>query len=136
MPLTSTGTDVTLTYDASSGKYDITYDTSGTNVGNLAFDTTESHAVLSLILERKGEWFADTSGRRGSLVHTVTVDVRIAASKLQAYIEDALQPLVEARRIKAVAVTATRTTPGRYDVRVKYQTPDGAQQTVRTPLTY
>lgn len=126
------GADVTLVRRP-SGKFDLVWD----DDNELTFTDDESHAVLSLTLERRGEWAADPTRARGSFVYKLKQDVLATPSQAVAYIRDALKPLEESGRITldpVTGVTAKRVRPGRIDPTINYQTPKAGAQTVRPSL--
>jgi phage gp46-like protein len=133
-----TGSDIAPLRNPSTGKFDIQWDATG----NVLFDDTQEHAVLSLMLGRKAQYWADQTGVRGSYLYVVKEDRKATPSKMQGYVVDALQPLIDNRTILApqgqqtVAVTATRVKPGRIDLAVTYTTPQGVTVTTRPALKY
>lgn len=133
MPLTLPGSDVALVRNPSTGRFDLQFETT---TQNPQFSDDQSHAVLSLIYERQGEWWADASGKRGSLLWTVKEDRKASASKIKGYVEAALQPLVDQGRIRNLAVTATRVKPGRIDLGITYLSPSGLPVSIRPSLGY
>lgn len=132
------GTDIAPLRNPATGKFDIQWDATG----NVAFDSTQEHAVLSLIIERKAQYWADTTGVRGSYLYAVKEDRKATPSKMQGFVVDALQPLIDNRTIlppqgqQTVAVSATRVKPGRIDLAVTYTTPQGVTVTTRPALKY
>lgn len=88
--------------------------------GEPKFDNTEAHRVLSLLVEHRpsppskpGYW-ADDTGRRGSLLYTLTEVRRATPSQAEAYARDALQKAVDDNAITFDPgnVTAKRTAGG------------------------
>lgn len=119
MSFTAQGKDLALTTrNAATGKFDLTWDASG----NPAFDDTEAHAVLSLLYEHRGQWWADTAGTRGSRLYQLRNIRRSTPSQAESYASEALQPLVDARRILDVAPKA-RVQSGRVTLSVPWKTP-------------
>ena len=110
MALTSVGPDIALKRVATTGKFDFDMSTSGSNKGNPQLDSTRTHAVMTTIYSRKrgkapgdkvesGGYYWDTSGRRGSLLWTVTQDRQSTRSQLISAAEDGLRQLVDDRLI-------------------------------------
>src|SRR4051812_6467707 len=80
------GTDVAMFRNTDTGKFDIAWD----STNNIMFDNSKAHAVLSVLFERKGEYWADTSGQRGSYLALVKEDRTASPSKMAGYAQDAL----------------------------------------------
>ena len=135
-----TGYDVAMYRNTDTGKFDIQWD----STNNVQFDSTRSHAVLSVLYENKGRYWADKTGNRGSYLSTVKEDRKQAPSRLAGYAQDALQLLVDNRNIVPppgqlqIPITATRVIPGRIDLSITYSTPQaqGTTFTVRPSLRY
>ena len=139
MSFTAIGADITLLRNPGTGKFDFQWDTSQ----NPVYGDDLSHIVLSLIYERKGEYFADLSGSRGSYLWSLKDLRKSTPSKIKGYIEDALQPLVDQRRIIKPPVpfdfvTATKNAfnINRVDVTLNYSLPSGQTVTLRPSLGY
>lgn len=136
MSLTAPGADLTLTRRPETGKFDLQWDSSQ----NPVFGDDQSHAVLSLILEQRGKYWGDSTRVRGSLLYTVRDAKKAAESRAVGFIIDALQPLVDAGKIKmlpgAVTATLNAVNRSRLDVSVTYSTPGGRSVTVRPNLGY
>ena len=125
------GSDIAMFRNTDSGKYDLQWDATG----NVIFDNSRSHAVLSVLYETKGQYWADTTGQRGSYLSLVKEDRVSAPSKLVGYAQDALQFLVDGHTITAPKgqaapiVGATRVRPGRIDLSITYSTPQTQNMT-------
>lgn len=132
MPFTKRGRDVDLVRNAATGRFDLTFETT---TGNFAFSDNQAHAVTSLLLEHRGQWWADTSGKRGSKLHTVKVSTRSTPSQLTAFAREALTKAIDDSRIrpepKVVVTMPTRT---RADLTVTYETPDGTAHKILASL--
>src|SRR5579872_1136187 len=132
------GADIALTRNPSTGKFDIQWD----STNNVLFDDTQEHAVISAILEYKAQYWGDATGTRGSYLYSVKDDRKTSPSRMQGFVLDALQPLLDTGRIlpptgqTQPTVTATRVRPGRIDIAVTYSTPQGGVVTARTALKY
>jgi phage gp46-like protein len=126
------GGDVALVRDPTTGLFDLMFD----DTNNFAFDDTETHTVLSLLLERQGEYWADQTGKRGSLLHTLRNDLSTTRSQVIAYVNDALAPAVADGRISNVNVMADRLGSGRYAFTVYWRARSGKTGNVRLPLGY
>src|SRR4051812_31528216 len=117
-----TGSDVTMVRNPSTGKFDIQWD----ETGNVDFDDSEAHAVLSVLYERKGQYWADATGQRGSFLYAVKEDRKVTPYAMQGYAEDAMSLLVDQGKISPppgqskVQVSTTRVKPGRIDINVTY----------------
>lgn len=136
MALQHTGSDVALVRDESTGKFDLSFSTSGPNAGNPVLDETQTHAVLSTLLSWRrgtrpgsqtpeGGYFWDAAGRRGTLLWTVTQDRLATVSQLSAYADDGGQQLLDLRLLASFNAAAARVAPGRFLVTVSWTTPQG-----------
>jgi len=133
MPLSQSGSDVALQRNAGTGKYDLVTDATG----NFAFDDTQEHRVLSLLVERRGQWYADLRGTRGSLLYTLRLSVsRRAPSDAEAYATDALKKAVDEGYIRGVQVAGRQDQPGRIRLAVNYTAPSGKVIPVRLALPF
>lgn len=130
MPFTRTGSDIALTRNPATGKYDFTWGSDG----NPDFDDTEHHRVLTLLVSRRGQWVADTAGTRGSRIHEVREIRRTAPSLLESYADEALEKAVAEGKIQNVVAKATRSSPSRVDLDVQYERPGGKPQSVRRSI--
>lgn len=136
MALQFTGRDVALVPSGSTGKFDLSFSTSGPNKGNPVLDDTATHAVLSTLLSWKrgtrpgarqpeGGYYWDTAGRRGTLLWTVLQDRMTTPSQLQLFAEDGGQQLLDRRIVSVFRASASRTAPGRFQLSVTWTTPSG-----------
>lgn len=134
MALATAGADIQLSRVAASGKFDIQWDTTQ----NPIFADDQSHAVLSLIYEHKGEYWADASGNRGSYLWTIKDLRKATPSKAQGFIEDALRPLLDTGKIKNLLVSVSRDAfnRNRLNLSVTYSTPGGLSVTLRPGVAY
>jgi len=128
MPLSDDGGDVALVRNPANGRFDLDWDGP-----NPTFDDTETHTVLSLVLEWQGRWWADQTGKRGSRLNTLRNDTRTTQSELIARLEEALAPAVADGRLCDLTVTAERVQPGRYAFEIRWRTRDGRSASVRIP---
>lgn len=92
--------------------------------------------MLSLLLERQGEYWVDQTGKRGSLLHTLRDDLSTTRSRIVAYVNDALAPAIVDGRISKVIVSAKRLGSGRYAFDVHWRARSGRTGTVRLPIGY
>lgn len=117
-----------------TGKFDLDFSTSGTNKGNPVFDNTRTHAVLTTLLSWKrgkrpqspieeGGYYLDTTGQRGTLVWTVTLDKMATRSDLQAFAEDGGTQLQVLNYITNFSASAERRSTGYYRLTVRWSTP-------------
>lgn len=128
MPLSDQGGDVALVANPETDRFDLDWDGA-----NPTFDDTEAHTVLSLILEFQGKWWADTTGKRGSRLHLLRNDTRSTLSELIARVNEALAPAVADGRLRELAVTAERDSPGRYGFHVRWRRRNGQPASVHVP---
>lgn len=136
MAFTAIGADVQLARNSANGKFDIQWDTT-TNNPVVADD--QSHAVLSLIYEHKGEYAGDEyGGDRGSYLWTLKELKRGTPSKARAFIEDALQPLIDSGKIKNlnVVVSTDSLNRNRLNTAINYSTSGGLTIKLRPNLGY
>lgn len=145
MPIRTTGTDVALKRNARTGKYDILKAADG----NPQLTESQEHAVLSVLIERRASpgrpgWILDETGTRGSLLYTRGTAVRSTPSDVQADCYQALQLLVDARKIlgkdepvdsRRLVCTARLVDAGRIDVAIDYSTPSGRRERVAFNLS-
>jgi phage gp46-like protein len=131
MAFTGTGRDITVKRSAVTGLYDqFEWDDSG----NPGFSDNMSHLVLSLLLEYRGQYWADPTGRRGSLLHTVKNDTSTTQQRILSFAREALQPAVNDGRLYSIDVKAERLGQGKYQVSVYWVTPKGARGVTILPL--
>jgi phage gp46-like protein len=123
------GRDIALDRNPATGLFDLAWD----ETGNPAFTDDESHTVLSLLLEKQRGYWADKTGRRGSLLHTVKHDRAATASQLTGYTTDALDSAVEDGRINEVQAQAERVASGRFALAILYRPRRGPPRTLRLP---
>src|SRR5262249_18472869 len=121
------------------GKFTLIWDTSG----NPVFDDTEEHSVLNLLVSRRGQYWADPTGNRGSRMFLLKNLKRSTPSEAKAYSIEALQPLVDSGRIipprGAIQNRASAQKRGTFgfNTTINYATPAGQSITIsRPPLNY
>lgn len=92
--------------------------------GDVAFDDTEAHAVISSVEEVRGSYWADaTHGSGLLLLRSLTSRT---PSQAEADALDALDPLERANAIENVSATATADRRnGRLNLEVSWSTPSG-----------
>lgn len=140
MALQFTGNDVALVRNATNGKFDWQVSSSGPNKGNFVLDNTRTHAVLTTLVSWKrgtrpgrnsqtpeGGYYWDTSGRRGTLIWTISQDKIATPSQLKAYAEDGGQQLLDLKYIASFTASATRRAPGKLSVTATWTLPSGNQ---------
>lgn len=143
MALQFTGRDVALVRNDATGRFDLSFSSSGPNKGNPILDDTRTHAVLTTLLSWKrgtrpgaktpeGGYLWDVAGRRGTLLWTVLQDRLATTSQLQAFAEDGGQQLLDLKQIGSFSARAFRIAPGRFRLDVAWSTPSG---TPVTPLS-
>jgi phage gp46-like protein len=133
-----TGSDVALVRDEATGRYDLAFSTSGPNKGNPILTSDGTHAVLTTLLSKKrgvrggspnaeGGYFGDPSGRRGTLIWTISQDKLATPSQLKAYAEDGGQQLLDRKMIGSFTASAVRVAPGKFRLNVTWTTPSGSK---------
>lgn len=137
MALQFNGPDVALVRQDRSGKWDLDISTSGPNNGNPRTDSSRTHAVLTTLLSWKrgkrpgpsspeeGGYYYDATGRRGTLLWTVTQDRLATPSQLQAYAEDGGQQLINLHYLASFKASASRRARGKLVVTVQWTLPSG-----------
>jgi phage gp46-like protein len=135
LAFTRVGRDLALTnQDKATGLLSFDWGTDG----EPKFDDTEAHRVLSLLVEHRpsppsnpGYW-ADATGKRGSLLYTLTEVKRATPSQAEGYAVDALQKAVDDNAIllDPANVTAKRTANG-MSLSVIYTANGDTQRVVR-----
>jgi phage gp46-like protein len=128
VPLSDDPGDFSLVANPVTGMFDL--DWSG---GNPAFDTSEGHTVLSLVLEWQARWWADSTGKRGSRLYTLRNDTSTTRTELIAMLQEALAPAVTDLRISNLVVTADRVAAGRYAFNLRWTNSNGQPGAVRVP---
>lgn len=95
--------------------------------GDVSFDDTETHAVMTAAMERRGGYWANPN--HGSLVFQLKSLTTSTPSQAQAMVLDALQFLERNGRITNVSVVSlvgkTSTGGGSLGLLIKWTTPDG-----------
>lgn len=113
-----------------NGLYDFEWD----DTGNPVFDNSAAHTVLSLQLERRGEYVFDRTGKRGSRLHTIKLDRGGTRDELEAANLEALQLAIDDGRITNVSTEARRVAPGFYYLDTRWHPTGGSPQTGRLPI--
>ncbi len=130
MSFTRPGKDVAIVSDPATGKVDFTFD----DTNNFAFDNMSEHAVASLLVEHRGEWWADTTGKRGSQIHTVRELRRSTPSALEAFADEALQRATDASIVQGIPEVHARMKRNGATIEVRYKAPDGTDRTLLQPI--
>lgn len=117
--------DITLgERSAATGRFNFVRDP---RTGDVQFDETETHAVMTAAMEPRGGYWADPD--HGSLMHQIKNLTSRAPSQAQAAVIDSLQFLERAGRIRNVQVVPssgrTSTGGGWLGVDITWTTPDG-----------
>ncbi len=118
------GRDIALARNPATGLFDFLFD----ETGNPAFTDSEEHTVLSLELERQGEYWTDKTGKRGSLLHTVQTDRASTRSELVALTAAPLGPAIADGRLRDVTSAAERKGPGKYVFVIRWRNREGGTQ--------
>jgi phage gp46-like protein len=126
------GRDIALEASPETGLFDFAFD----ETGNPAFTDSEEHTVLSLELERQGEYWADPTGRRGSLIHTVRTDRASTRSQLVALTAAPLEPAIADGRLRNVTTSAEKRGTGKYVFLARWRNREGRQAAARLPIGY
>lgn len=121
MPFTLPGADIAMVRNEGTKRFDFSFEN---QTGNPAYDDTNEHRVLSLLVEWRDRWYAARKGR-GSLLYTVKNDRASTTSQLEAYARDALKKAVDDGWIQNVTAQATRLGLGRFVLRVSWANPAG-----------
>ena len=123
--------DVSLARDPNTGGHNFVWDTTG----DVVFDDTEQHAVMSCLVEHRARWWADTDGTHGSQLHTLRTLTRGTPSLAEAFAVESVQPLVAARRIVGFAARARANVQGqRFVFEVDWSVPGGKPHSTRIAL--
>ena len=131
MPRTDASGDITVVLNRNTNRYDFDFDATR----DVKFDDTERHRVLSLLVEHRGKWWADTTGERGSQIHTLKNVRSTTPSQMEAFAMEALQKAVDEGKIQNVTASARRVSPTRIDLTVSYETAGGKPVTVKRTIT-
>lgn len=128
MPMDDTkGRDIALLRNPATGAFD-QFDWDSTN--NPTFDDTDSHTVLSYVVET--EYWANP--QRSSKIEQIRVAKTGADQQLQSAANDALSPAVRARQIRSFTATATRKGPGKFLLVINYKNREGKSQNARLDI--
>lgn len=132
MPFTSSGADISMRRNPATGRLDFDWDATG----NPRFDDSNGHRVMSLLIEHRpspatpsasaspGYW-ADETGKRGSLLYTVKNVLRDTPSQIEAYAVDALQKAVDEGWLSLPIAKAFLRPVSRARLDVKWTNPGG-----------
>jgi phage gp46-like protein len=97
--------------------------------GDVQFDTTQAHAVMTSVIERRGSYWADPT--HGSDLFTLQHLLLRTPSQAEAMALDALIPLEESNAIgKVSAVASNNKDTGRLSVDLTWEAPGQDQSTV------
>lgn len=118
-----TGSDITPTRNATTGLWDLQWDATG----NPVFGDDGSNLVLSLLLEYRGLWWADPTGRRGSTLYLIKQDTSGTQSNILQAVDLALEPALTDGRLLRVTRTCVRTQPGTYKLDIRWVMPNGVK---------
>ena len=137
MPFTSKGSDIIMKRNDAVGRLDFDWDATG----NPRYGDDNVHRVLSLLLEHRPSpgspgWWADETGKRGSLLYTVRNVRRSTPSDVEAMVKDALQKAVDEGWISDVSAKAFLRPAERARLEVRWTNPSGLTEnaTVRLQL--
>lgn len=97
--------------------------------GDVLFDDTEAHAVMTSVVEHRSSYWADAN--HGSELHTLKNLTTRTPSQAEAMVLDGLKPLEDANMIDAkkteVSADVIRGSVGRLDIDIGWETPAGAR---------
>lgn len=97
--------------------------------GDVSFDNTEAHAVVTSVAERRGSYWADPN--HGSELYTLANITARAPSLAEAFAKSGVQSLVNDGVISGVSATASVKTPGalnNLNIKLAWTTPGGESQ--------
>ena len=94
--------DVALSRNQNNGRQNLQWAD-----GDVVFDDTLEHEVLSRLVEWRARWWADGNGTHGSRLHTIKHLSASTRSDAEAYAREALQPMVDAKQLAIVDVRVT-----------------------------
>lgn len=98
--------------------------------GDVSFDDTEAHAVMTSSIEHKGSYWLDRN--HGSDLFTLKSLTSRTPSQATAFVLDGLNTLVQTAVIDAPTVSAKTTTQdnglGQLKIDLTWSTPSGVQQ--------
>ena len=98
--------------------------------GDVSFDDTEGHAVMTSATEDKGGYWADPNhGNEAAQLKSLTSGT---PSQAEAMTTDAEAPLVQAGSIENLVVTSSRQGFGKLVTEISWMTPGGTQPNKRT----
>ncbi len=124
------GRDIDMVANPLTGRFDFVFD----ETNNPAFTDSDLHLVLSLLLEYRGKYWNDATGKRGSRLTLIKNDRSGTKADLEAAVREALAPAIADGRLRGLdTVTAVRNGPGRYDMLIFYRNAAGQQKNARVP---
>ena len=100
--------------------------------GNPVFDDNMEEVVASMLEEVAG-WYGDQRKIHRSKLSTVKTKDGTTKGRLEQYSSDALQPLIDDRRLQSVTPTAVPSGQG-YNLQVAYVTATGIKNVINVPL--
>jgi hypothetical protein len=97
--------------------------------GDVVLDESGSYPLLSTLATDKGRYLLDPTGQQGTRLGQVVQDVRSTGSELVACAQDAGQQCERdvTTGVSNVRATASRPRPGRWDLRLAWDSPRGPQ---------
>jgi phage gp46-like protein len=123
--------DIALVRDPNTGCHNFAWGPSG----DVVFDDTEEHAIMSCLIEQRGRWWADTDGTHGSQLYTLRTLTRGTPSLAEAFANEAVQPLINARRIVSFTPRARVNVQGqRFLIEVDWTLPGNKPHSARIAL--
>ena len=131
MAQSSKGDDVALVRDANTGGHNLSWDDSG----DVVFDNTEQHAVMSCLVEERARWWADADGTHGSQLSTLRTLTRGTPSLAEAYANEGVQTLLDQKIISSFDAKAQANVQGqRFIVEAGWSVPGNKPQSTRIAL--
>ena len=126
------GNDIALARNPNTGGHNFVWDDSG----EVVFDDTEQHAVMSCLVEQRGRWWADTTGTHGSQLYTLKTLTRSTPSMAEAFANEAVQPLLSEQQIVSFTSQAQANVQGqRFVLNVFWSVAGNKPQSARIPLS-
>jgi phage gp46-like protein len=125
------GTDIALTRNPATGRFDFAFTAS--SGGDVAFDDTNEHRVLSLLLEHRDRWFAAKKGR-GSRLYAIKHDRASTTSLLESSARDALKKATDEGWISDVSARAVKVRAGRFSLFVQWKNPSAKPGTLTVSI--
>ena len=118
-----------------TGKLDFDWDATA----NPRYADDNVHRMLSLLVEHRASpgkpgWWADETGKRGSLIYTVKNLLRKTPSEVEAFAIDATRKAVDEGWVSEVTAKATLRPTSRAVVEVRWKNPGGIPGVARVAL--